>query len=174
MILRQKSLTALSTLLVVLLFTQCYSCRGIALPTGAETVFVDIFDNNIRTAHPPTLAIQAAEALKEKLQNQARLRIVNNRNDADLEFKGTLVDYRVTSEAPQAGEFTRQNVLTINTAVEYINLKAEEPQVWKSNFSWQEPFPGDVALRDIETDAIVNILDVVTEQIINKAFTEDW
>jgi len=174
MIPSSKSLLPFASLLVALLFTQCYSCRGIILPSGAETVFVPVFENNVRTAHPPTLPIQSAEALKEKLQNQARLRIINSATDADLEFRGTLVDSRVTSEAPQPGEFTRQNVLTINTAVEYINHRDPDAEGWKSNFSWQEPFPGDVPLRDIEEQAIINILEVITEQIINKAFTEDW
>ena len=166
-------LRILAPILVLLIFNNCYSCRGIILPTGVGTVAIPNFEDNVTTAHPPTLALEATEALKLKMQNQARLEVVQS--DADIEFKGTLVDFRVSSEAPRPGEFTRLNRLTIVTAVEYINhLDPENEEVWASNFSFFFDFPGDTPLSTVQDDAIVEILDQITEQIINKAFTEDW
>lgn len=167
-----KSLRLLAPLLVMLLFNHCYSCRGIILPTGVESVAIPNFEDNVTTAHPPTLALEATEALKLKMQNQARLQVVPT--DSDIEFKGTLVDFRVSSEAPRPGEFTRLNRLTIVTAVEYINHLDPEADVWTSNFSFFFDFPGDTPLSSVQDEAIEDILDQITEQIINKAFTEDW
>ena len=59
---------------------------------------------------------------------------MENNTTPDIEFVGTLVDFRVTSEAPTANETTALNRLTITTAIEYVN-NVEEDKGWKKNFS---------------------------------------
>jgi hypothetical protein len=154
-----------------LLLQSCYSFRGISIPEGAEEVVILNFESNAFSA-PQTLALDATEALRDKVRDEARMRIVEI--DPDLEFKGTLVDFRVTAEAPNPGEFSAINRLTIVVAIEYINHLDEKDKGWRKNFSFFFDFPGTTTLASVEQEAIDEILENITEQIFNKAFTENW
>lgn len=162
---------------LLLLLTSCYSFRGISLPEGAEVAVINLFENNSLNA-PPTLALDVTEALRIKVRDEARLRIVEQ--SPDLEFKGTLVDFRVSAEAPTAGDrttgeaFANLNRLTIVVAIEYVNHLDEKDDGWRSNFSSFFDFPGSTPLTSVQDEAIEDILDQITEQIFNKAFTDSW
>ncbi|MEL6274464.1 MAG: LPS assembly lipoprotein LptE [Bacteroidota bacterium] len=157
----------------ILLFntSACYSFRGISIPDGAERVAIDVFTDNALNA-PPTLALEATEELRNKVRDEARLLIVED--TPDLEFVGTLVDFRVTAEAPQPGEFAALNKLTIVVLIEYTNHMDENDEGWRQNFSFDFPFPGSTTLASVQDEAIGDILDNITEQIFNKAFTDNW
>lgn len=158
-------------ILLSFLLTGCYSFRGISIPDGAEQVVIENFTDNALNA-PPNLALEATEQLRNKVRDEARLKIVER--NPNLEFKGTLVDYRVTAEAPRPGQFSSLNRLTIVVAVEYINHMDENDEGWKKNFSFFFDFPGATPLSAVEDQAIEEILENITEQIFNKAFTENW
>lgn len=146
------------------------SFSGLSIDTRVySTYFVPNFKNNATNA-TPGLEQDLAEALRQKLRTEARLQ--KDDINPDLEFNGTLVDYRVTSEAPQQGETVALNRLTIVLALEYIDNKNEENN-WKSNFSHFENFSSDQDLASVEPDLIAVISDQLMEDIFNKAFT-DW
>ena len=145
----------------------CYSFRGTSIPPDVQTYYVAQFESNALNA-PPTIANDVTEALKEKVRTQSRL--IFEDTNPDVEFKGTVVDFRVTSEAPQPGEFSAINRLTIVTAVEYISYKKEEDG-FRKNFSFFFDFPSDQDLSAVQTDAITEILNQIMEDIFNEAFT---
>lgn len=153
----------------VFVFNQCYSLRGISIDPAVKTYFVSQFKSNATNA-PPNLNQTFTEALKEKIRTESRLTYADT--DPDIEFKGTIVDFRVSSEAPQPGETTALNRLTITTAIEYIDSK-DEKKNWKSNFSFFYDFPSSQDLLSIQEDAIQVISTQMMEDIFNKAFT-DW
>ena len=78
----------------------------------------------------------------------------------------------MTAEAPAPGESSALNRLTIVTAIEYINHKDEEAG-FKRNFSFFFDFPATTELASVQTDAVQTILDQLTEDIFNAAFT-NW
>ncbi len=145
----------------------CYSFSGISIDPSVETYFVTQFRNNASNA-PPAIAIDFTEALKEKIRTESRL--VLTEVDPDITFEGTIVDYRVTAEAPQPGERTSINRLTIVTAIEYI-VADNEDAGWRSNFSFFYDFPSNQNLSAIEGEAIQVIQTQMMEDIFNKAFT---
>ncbi len=147
----------------------CYSFRGISIDPTVSTYYVEPFTDNSLNS-PPALSTRLQEDLKEKIRTESRL--VYNEEDPDIEFKGIVVRYQVTSEAPQPGETTALNRLTITTAIEYINNTNEE-KGWKKNFSFFQDFPSSTDLASIEEDAITNISAQIMEDIFNAAFT-DW
>jgi hypothetical protein len=155
------------------LFSSCYTFSGVSVDYDTmKTYYVGNFQNNALNA-PPILPQTLAEALREKVRLDSRL--VQTDVNPDIEFKGTLVDFRVTAEAPQGGnnrESTSVNRLTIVTAVEYINYKAED-KGWKSNFSFFYDYPSTQDLSTVQDEAIEEIVDQMMEDIFNKAFT-DW
>lgn len=150
-------------------FQGCYSLSGVSIGPDVNTYFVMQFRSNAANA-PPTLEQTLTEALKEKIRTESRL--VLDEIDPDVDFSGTVVDYRVTSEAPQPGELTAINRLTINVAVEYTNHR-EEGKNWRSNFSFFFDFPSSQDLASVQNEAIQAITNQLVEDIFNKAFT-DW
>ncbi|WP_367389687.1 LPS assembly lipoprotein LptE [Lewinella sp. LCG006] len=163
-------------LLLVFLSLHCWQCgnngysfRGISIPADVSTYYVGQFKNNALNA-PPTLAIETSEALKEKIRRESRL--ILNETTPDVEFQGAIVDFRVSAEAPQPGESSAINRLTIVTSVEYINNK-DENEGFKKNFSFFFDFPSTTELASVQTQAIEDILAQLTEDIFNAAFT-NW
>jgi len=165
----QHLILAASMLAAIVVYQGCYSFRGTSIPDDVQTYYVAPFKNNALNS-APALATNFTESLKEKVRTQSRLSYTET--DPHIEFLGTIVDYRVSSEAPGPNEVVAINRLSINTAVEYINHKEPE-QNWKNNFSFFFDFPSSTDLAAIEDEAIETILDQLVEDIFNKAFT-NW
>ena len=152
-----------------ILLSGCYSFTGTNFDPNIKTYYVENFRNNASNSLP-ALEQTVTENFKEKIRTESRL-IFDDINP-DIEFKGTVVDFRITSEAPAPGEFTALNRLTIVVAVEYINSFDEE-KGWKNNFSHFVNFSSDQDIADIQDSAVDEILNQILEDIFNKAFT-DW
>jgi len=152
-----------------LLVVGCYSFQGISIPPEVKSYYVDPLKNNA-TNSTPGLSQELSEALKEKIRTESRLVFADT--DPDIEFKGTVVRYEVTSEAPQAGRTAALNRLTIMLAIEYID-NSDEEKGWKKNFSHYYDFSSNTNLSDIEDTAVEEITENIMEQIFNTAFT-DW
>lgn len=147
----------------------CYSFRGVSLDPSIQSYYITPFVNNAENALP-SLAQTLEDALREKIRTESRL--VYNDSEPDIEFRGTLVDYRISAEAPRTGEVTAINRLTITLAIEYFNNQTDK-QVWKRNFSFFYDFPSDRDFSSIESDALRTISTQLMEDIFNAAFS-DW
>lgn len=157
-------------LVVGLVSDGCYTLSGVSIdPSIYKSYWVELFVNNADNA-PPTLAQEASEALKEKIRTDSRL-VLNNTNP-DIEFRGKVVDYVVTFEAPQPGEQASINRLRIILAVDFIDHK-QENKSWKQNFQFFFDYPTTVDLASVRQQAHDVILGQIMEDIFNKTFT-DW
>jgi hypothetical protein len=154
---------------LTIIYSACYTFSGISLDPTVRTYYVEQLKNNALNA-PPILPQTLTEALKEKIRTESRL--VFSDNNPNVEFRGSVVDFRVTSEAPQPGEVTAINRLTIVLAVEYLNNQ-DNKKNWKNNFSFFYDFPSTQDLSSIQETAITAITRQLMEDIFNKAFT-DW
>jgi len=164
-------LVILKTFLLYCILTQsaCYSLSGVSIDPGVNTYYVQQLRNNANNA-PPTLPQTLTEALKEKIRTESRL--VFSEEAPQIECRGSVVDFRVTSEAPQPGEVTAINRLTITLAIEYIN-NPDTKKNWKQNFSFFYDFSSSQDLASVQETAIAAISRQLTEDIFNRAFT-DW
>lgn len=134
-----------------------------------KTYYVPQFLNNAENSLP-NLPIQLTEALKDKVRLQSTLKYTDE--DPDIELRGTLVDFRITSEAPRVGETTAINRLTITLAIEYFNNRTQK-EVWKRNFSFFYNYPSDQDFSTVQETAIRTISNQLMEDIFNAAFS-DW
>lgn len=159
----------LLVLLSLLLSSGCYSFKGISIDPNINTFYVTLFDNFTSEA-PPTLAQDFTEALRDKIRNESRLNLKDT--DPDIDFTGKISSFRVTSEAPEPGQTTSFNRLTIVVAVEYVNNRDEDNK-WKRNFSFFDNFEANQNLLDIQDQLITTINNQLVEDIFNFAFT-DW
>jgi len=163
---------ALAAVLMTLL-SGCYSFRGISIDPSINTFYVANFEEQAPNAIQ-LLGQTFAEALRDKIRNESRL--IYNDTDPDIEFKGTITTYRVTSEAPEPGETTSFNRLTVGVRVEYTNNQLdedEEGQNWTSSFSFFQDFPSTTNILDVQQELLDAIIEQLVEDIFNRAFT-NW
>ncbi len=155
--------------LSMVIFTGCYSFRGITIPAEAQTFYVAELTNRVPTA-PADIGQQFSETLKQKLLNQSRLNFAEI--DPDLSFKGEVTRYSVTAVAPQPGEFTAFSRLDIAVKITYES-RIDEEDNWDSSFSFYADFSRDDNLLDLQDQLIATIFQQLVEDIFNKAFT-NW
>jgi hypothetical protein len=156
--------------LAVLLTACTVSFKSALVDARINTFYVAEFEDNSLNS-PLGLDVTVTEALRRKIRTEGRLEELSENSDQepDVEFIGTLVDFRVTGEAPGANEFAELNRLTIVVAVEYYNRYNEDDN-WTSNFSFFFDFPSEVSLESVQDEAIDVILQQINEDIFNKAF----
>lgn len=166
--------------LIVCLFLAClmngcviggngYSFKGISIPPDVNTFYIDEFDNQTTTA-PPTLPQTFKQQLSDKIRNESRLK--NDDTNPDIEFIGSISEYRVSAQSPQPNQTNAFNRLSITFQVEYVSNLNEEDN-WKQRFNHFAEFETDQNLIDVQDDLIDEILEEIIERIFNKAFT-NW
>lgn len=161
--------TLLGVLFCVIIFTGCYSFKGISIPTEAQTFYVTDLENRIPTA-PSDLGQLFSEALKQKFINESRLNFSDL--DPDIEFSGQVSRFAVTSVAPQPGESIAFNRLEISVRIKY-DYSLDEENNWENTFTFFQDYSRDQNLLDIQDGLITVIFTQLTEDIFNKAFT-NW
>jgi hypothetical protein len=82
----------------------CYTFKGISIDPDVKTFFVQNFETETSNA-PPTLGLNFTERLKDKIRLESRLSLKNT--DADVEFSGKVIDYRVVPVARWLSKATR-------------------------------------------------------------------
>lgn len=146
-----------------------YSFQGISIPADVNTFYVELFDNQAPSA-VPTLPRDFTELLKDKIRRETRLQY--NDTEPDVEFSGAVTGFRVSAEAPKAGEQIGFNKLTITMTVSFKNNKNEKAN-WKQQFSFEDFFGANQNLLDVQESLIENINKELAERIFNRAFT-NW
>ncbi len=149
--------------------TGCYSLKGYSIDDDVETYYVGNLKLTAVNA-PATITQTFAESLKDKISRESRLKYSDL--EPHLEFNGTIQGFNVTSIAPQPGERTAFNRLTINVSIEYTNHLDSKDQ-WTKSFSHFEDFPSDQNLLQVQDELIVIIFNQILEDIFNQAFN-NW
>lgn len=162
-------LLAFLSILGVVVLNSCYSFKGISIPAGVNTYFVDQVQSTALNA-PPDIQDLFMEQFREKVRTQTSLRW--NTDTPDIEFAFTISRFAITNEGFSEGTEVSLNQLNISIKAEYIN-SLNEDESWKQNFSFSEPFSPDVDLQAVQSELIATIFEELSEQIFNKAFT-NW
>lgn len=155
-----------------LFFTSCYSFKGISIPPGITTFYVDPFQNATQNA-PPDIGQQFAESLRDIVLQNSKLSYDDI--NPNIEFTGSVNGFNVTSVAPQetdAGFGSALNRLQIAVQVNYVNNEDEEDN-WTQSFSFFQDFESSVDLVSVQDELIVDIFQQLTEDVFNRAFT-NW
>ena len=144
--LKLLGILTLCLLIMVSLFQSCtISLSGATLDPELKTFYIPNFTNNAENALP-SLSQRLTEDLKDKVRAESRL--VLSEEEPDIEFRGTLVDYRITAEAPRTGESTAINRLTITLAISYFNNR-KNTEIWQKNFSFFYDFSSAIDFSSV-------------------------
>lgn len=165
-----SKLARVGALLLILTSTSgCYSFKGISIPEDANTFYISKFED-ISDLQLPNYDIIFTELLKDKVRNESRLKW--SELDPDIEFKGKIIGFTVSSVAPEAGSVSAFNRLEVTIEVSYINHK-DEKKNWTKRFSQFDNFDAQLNLLEATDDILPGINQLLLDYVFNAAFT-DW
>ncbi|MFN6944754.1 MAG: LptE family protein [Cytophagaceae bacterium] len=146
-----------------------YGFREGAIPADVRTISIQNFINESGSG-PPNLTQRFSEALRSFYQDNSRLIVVNSNGDWQIE--GSIVGFAVAPMAPQAGDITGLNRLTVTVNVRFTNTK-EELQSFQQPFSFYFDFGQNQTLTQVENEALTEILGQIVLDIFNRT-TSTW
>jgi hypothetical protein len=146
-----------------------YSFSGASLSSDIKNVSIKTFTNQASIV-VPSLAEKITEKLKDKFLREMNLKLVDD--NGDLNFKGSITDYRVAPSSISSNEQSKTSRLTISVKVKFENIK--EPKLnYEMVFSSYMDFDSTKDLSQVENDLIDGITDLLVQDIFNKA-VNNW
>jgi hypothetical protein len=150
-------------------FTMKYSTTGASIPVEAKTVSVQFFENRAPLIEA-TLSQEVTDALKDYIQANSRLILVNG--VGDLDFEGEITGYDSRPSSISAGDIAANSRFTITLKVRYTN-SFDSSKDWEMNFSRFEDYPNSQSFEEAQAAYTGDILKLLIEDIYNKAFV-NW
>jgi hypothetical protein len=143
--------------------------NGSSVPDNVKTASVQYFQNRAMVINP-ILSQTFTEGLKDRILSESRL--VMDEDLGDVDFSGEITGYEIKAMAIEADALSAETRLTIAVKVRYRNFK--DPRAnWESSFSAYSDFSSDQSISSVETELVEDIVEQLTENIFNKAFS-DW
>jgi hypothetical protein len=168
-----RFIPAFSTLLIIVYYiTSCkiYSFTGANIPPDIKTFSVELFQNRANNG-PASLAQLFTDRLKQKMLVEANLNQVTA--EADLQFKGAIVAYTLTSDAPVAGTSNALNRISITVQVEMTNNRRNDDS-WKGpeTFTRYAQYPSTEGLSSVEDQLVAEINKQLVDDIFQRALVK--
>lgn len=149
--------------------TVSITMSGASIPENLNTFSVQYINNRAPLVNPE-LSSTLTEGLKDRIQNESRLGLVNEGGDVD--FSGDITSYTTQPMALKADAVSAQTRLTVSVKIRCRNAK--DPQKdWEQTFSAYQDYDSENNLADVESELVELIVEELTENIFNKAFA-DW
>lgn len=149
-------------------FTVNYSTKGVSRVTG--TVSVQYFENMARTVEAG-LSQQVTDDLKDYLQSNTGLTLVNGTGDYD--FEGSITTYEANKPvAITAGDEAAKNRFTIALKVKFT-CDVNPDLNFESTFSRYEDYSSNSDFENVKTELTEEMLKLLIEDIFNRAFV-NW
>lgn len=145
------------------------SLTGGNINPNATTVYIGTFTNNASLVNP-TLSQELTTALKNRVQNQTPLTIVNTNGDYNLE--GEITGYTISPIAIQGNETAAMNRLTITIRVSFTN-RFDEKDNFEQSFSRYADYISTLNFTSVESTLVEQINEALTDDIFNQAFV-NW
>ena len=159
-------------LLLLLSLTGCsvhVTLSGASIDENLKTFSVQYFNNRAAIINP-LLSQKFTELLKERIMGESRLVLVEGVGDVD--FSGEITGYTIRPMAIKEDAVSAQSRLTITVKVRYRN-KVDPKKNWESSFSAYQDYASERNITEVEGELTSLIIDQLTENIFNKAFS-DW
>jgi len=146
-----------------------YSFSGASISPAVKTVSIQYFQNRASLVQVG-LSQYITDALIDKCKAQTNLGLVNG--IGDVNFEGEITDYNTRPLTVAADAQAATNRFTISVKVKFTN--AVEPELsFEQTFSRYEDYPSDRDLADVEKELSEKIVELLVEDIFNKAFV-NW
>lgn len=166
---RGLALMAAAASLALTACTVSITMSGASIPENLNTFSVQYINNRAPLVNPD-LSSTLTEGLKDRIQNESRLSLVNEGGDVD--FSGDITSYTTKPMALKADAVSAQTRLTVSVKIRCRNAK-DPKKDWEQSFSAYQDYDSENNLADVESDLVQLIVEELTENIFNKAFA-DW
>ena len=133
----------------------------------ARTCQVNFFENRADIVNA-RLSSLVTDALKDKIQANSSLRLVNS--NADVLFEGEITGYTVQPQQVTASGTAAKDRLSVTIKVKFTNVLESEKSFDKSFSRFQE-YTGGASLNSVEGGLVEDILKELMEDIFNEAFS---
>lgn len=146
-----------------------YSFSGASISPDVKTISVQFFENRagiIRAGFDQ----EFTDALKDKFKAQTNLLLVNDAGDVN--FEGTITDYKTAPTAITGREQAALNRFTVSVRVKFTNA-IQADQNFESVFSRYEDYSSSLDLSTVEDELLEQIVEQITEDVFIKAFV-NW
>lgn len=156
---------------------------GVVLLAGCGYALVghtNFLDPSIRTIEVPAfvnrttrveLEQRVTQAVSEELVSRGRLRLVNDRREADVILRGSIDTFNIYPTAFEDGRATRYQI-SITAAIELLDHRNEDKVLWKNDqYRFTENYDVNLGTTDSfdqETRAIQEIAVRFAEGLITN------
>ena len=146
-----------------------YSFSGASISPSIKTLSVQYFQNRAALVQPG-LDQKFTDALSDKCKSQTNLEIVSNLGD--VSFEGEISEYKTMPLTVAADAYAAMNRFTVTVRVKYTN-SVDTDLSFDQTFSRYEDYDSSLNLSDVEQDLVEKIVEMIVEDIFNKAFV-NW
>ena len=146
-----------------------YSFSGASISPAIKTLSVQYFQNRAALVQPG-LDQKFTDALADKCKSQTNLQLVSNLGDVN--FEGEITEYRTMPLTVAADAYAAMNRFTVTVRVKYTN-SVDTDLSFDQSFSRYEDYDSSLNLSDVEQDLVEKIVEMIVEDIFNKAFV-NW
>ncbi|MDR1671914.1 MAG: LPS assembly lipoprotein LptE [Bacteroidales bacterium] len=143
-----------------------FNMSGASVGT-AKTCQVNYFENRAEIVNP-RLSYLVTEALKDKIQSNTSLSLVNS--NADVLFEGEITGYNVQPQAVQASGLPAKDRLTVTVKVKFTN-EVKPEYGYEKSFSRFSEFSSGTSFASVENDLVDEIMEQLMDDIFNAAFS---
>jgi len=150
-------------------FTVKYSTSGASIPPEAKTFSVKMFENRAPIVEP-SLGQYITDELRDYIQRNTRLIMVNG--VGDLDFEGIIVEYDSRPSVISSTDYTPQNRFTISVKVKYTN-SFNSKESFETTFTRFVDYPSTMSFEAAKEQYTQEIVKLLIEDIFNKAFV-NW
>jgi hypothetical protein len=167
-------LSLLSFIIVITLLNGCkvsYSFSGASISPAVKTYSIQYFQNRAPLVQPG-LSQYITDALIDKCKTQTNLKFISGTGIGDVSFEGEISDYNTRPLTVAADARAAMNRFTISVKVKFVN--AVDPDFsFEQTFSRYEDYDSNLDLSQVEKDLSDKIIEMIVEDIFNKAFV-NW
>jgi outer membrane lipopolysaccharide assembly protein LptE/RlpB len=137
-----------------------------SMPEEWKDFYVTPLELNAATA-PASYNATLTESLRSGVQNNTRLKMMTNIDDADVQISGAVVSYNTTPQAIAQGESAQKNRLTVSVNFTIITPSKglEKIQMTSTRFA---DYDASLQLSDVESELLEQINQQIVQDVINK------
>ena len=141
------------------------------MPEEWETFFVTNLENNAANT-PLSYDAELSELIRDGVQNNSRLTLNQNGDEAEVNITGSITNYSITPIALQEGDNASQNRLTVTVQFEILVSKPEEDIMTLSSSRFID-YDSGTDLATVESDLLTEVSSQIVQDVLNKLMS-NW
>ncbi len=147
-----------------------YKFKDVSIDPNAKTAYVKYIENKARFVNPQ-LSPQLTNKLREKINNQTRLTLLQEDGGADYYIECEITGYDVTTSGiSQQEASTNRLIVTVNVI---FKNKLDDKKSFEAPVSRNFDFSASKSLDQAQTELTPTIIQNMVDEIFNKVFS-NW